>query len=225
MAPCYRGVAAASARRGHASPAVLRRRFTLEKSMSTALTRYQSTYVAKQALFSLFGNTFRLFNADGSLGFYVKKKSFKLKEDIIIYADEGEKEPMLRIKARSIMDISATYDITDAVTGESLGAMRRKGLKSILRDEWSVLGAGDAEVGTLIEDSGFLSLLRRFFPIIPQSFKVSLGGTEVGILHQRFSFFGLVYDIDFSRDSGGLVDRRLIVAMTVLILAIEGRQR
>ena len=71
--------------------------------MSTALTRYQSTYVAKQALFNLFGNTFRLFNADGSLAFYVKKKMFKLKEDIVIYADEAEKEPMLRIKARSIM--------------------------------------------------------------------------------------------------------------------------
>jgi len=112
--------------------------------MSTALTRYQSTYVAKQALLSLFGNTFRLFNADGSLAFYVKKKAFKLKEDIVIYADEGEKEPMLRIKARSIMDISATYDITDAVTGESLGAMRRKGLKSILRATSHATAAGSS---------------------------------------------------------------------------------
>lgn len=192
--------------------------------MTTALTRYQSTYVAKQALFSLFGNTFRLFNSDGTLAFYVKKKRFKLKEDIVVYADEGEQQPMLRIKARGIMDFSATYDITDAVTGESLGAMKRKGLKSILRDEWAILGAGDAEVGVLIEDTGFLGLLRRFFPIIPQSFKVSIGGTDVGLLHQRFSFFGLVYDIDFRADNAGKLDRRMIVAMTVLILAIEGRQ-
>lgn len=192
--------------------------------MSTALTRYQSTYVAKQALFNLFGNTFRLFNADGSLAFYVKKKMFKLREDIVIYADEAEKEPMLRIKARSILDVSATYDISDAVTGESLGAMKRKGLKSIIRDEWAILGAGDAEVGTLIEDSGAMALLRRFFPIIPQTFNVSLGGEAVGVLKQRFSLFGLNYDIDFSKDNAGKLDRRMVVAITVLILAIEGRQ-
>jgi uncharacterized protein YxjI len=194
-------------------------------SETTALTRYQSQYVAKKALFSFLGSSFRLFDQSGNLSFFVKQKAFKLKEEITVYADEGEKDAQLRIKARSIMDVSATYDVTDANSGEVVGALQRKGLKSILRDEWAILDTDGNEVGKVIEDSGALALLRRFIKLIPQNFDVSVGDTKVGQIKQHFNPFMLAYDVDFSSDPGGKLDPRLAVAAVVLLLAIEGRQK
>ena len=192
---------------------------------STALTRYGSQYRAKKAMFNFLGASFRLYSPDGSLAFFVKQKAFKLKEEITVYADEGMKDAMLRIKARSVMDVSATYDVTDAATGEVVGAMRRKGLRSLFRDEWSILDTDDNEVGSVKEDSGLMAMVRRFLiKIIPQTFRVNVGGNEVGLIKQTWNIFALTYDVDFSADAVSALDRRLAVAMVVLLLAIEGRQ-
>ena len=192
--------------------------------MSTALSRYQATYVAKKALFSFLGSAFRLYDSSGQLAFYVKQKAFKLKEEITVYADEGEKEAMLSIKARSMVDFSATYDVTDSHSGELVGSMRREGVKSMLRDEWTLLDSGGHEIGKVKEDSGIMALIRRFFlKIIPQTFRVTVGDAEVGTIAQKFNPFQLGYDVDFARADGQL-DPRLSVATVVLLLAIEGRQ-
>ena len=41
-----------------------------------------------------------------------------------------------------------TYDITDAVSGETLGSARRKGFKSMLRDSWELYGPHDELLAT-----------------------------------------------------------------------------
>lgn len=92
-----------------------------------------------------------------------------------------------------------------------------------IRDEWTILDTAGAAVGKLQEDASALALLRRFFPIIPQSFRIHIGGAEVGTIKQRFSLFRLVYDVDLSA-GGGALDPRVGVAAVVLLLAIEGRQ-
>lgn len=186
------------------------------------LTRYQPHFVAQKALFSFFGSSFRILGTDGQLHFYVKQKAFKIKEEITVFADEGQTEPMLRIKARNALDFSATYDVLDAVSGEKVGACRREGLKSLFRDSWLILGEGDATIAKVQEDSGFLAILRRFFPIIPQTFHMKVNEQDVGYIKQRFTLFRLTYDVDFSASP---LDPRLGVAMTVLLLAIEGRQK
>lgn len=194
-------------------------------SETTALTRYQSTYVAKKALFSFLGSSFRLFDSSGNLAFFVKQKAFKLKEEITVFSDEAMQDAQLRIQARSIMDVSATYDVTDANTDETVGALQRKGLKSIIRDEWAILDADGAEVGKVLEDSGALALLRRFIKLIPQTFNVTIGDKQVGVIKQQFNPFILAYDVDFTAASDGDIDPRLVVAAVVLLLAIEGRQQ
>ncbi len=104
--------------------------------------------------------------------------------------------------------------------------MQRKGFKSMLRDEWSILNTDGEVIGKVTEDSGILALIRRFLiKIIPQTLHVYIGTQEVGLIRQRFNLFILSYDVDFSRDESNALDRRLGVAMVVLLLAIEGRQR
>jgi uncharacterized protein YxjI len=196
--------------------------------MSDMVRYEQPVLLAKKPLFNFLGRKFWIYGPDGSTQFYVERKAFKLKEDIKVFADETKSEVLLSIKARQILDISATYDVTDEVTGEKVGAMRRKGLKSIIRDEWLVLDANDNETGLVQEDSAAMALIRRFMPMgqwIPQTYNLTVNDQPVGKIKQHFNPFVLKYDVDFSADTQGMLDRRLGIVATVMMLAIEGRQQ
>ncbi len=191
---------------------------------STKLTRYRPQYVAKKALFHFLGNAFRLYDPEGNLAFFVKQKAFKIKEELTVFADEGQTEAMLFIHARSVIDFSAAYDVTDAKSGEKVGALRREGMKSMIRDEWTLFDSADTPIGAATEDSGLMAIIRRLFiPIIPQTFRVTIGDAEVGIVKQTFNPFQLGYLVDFS-EAAEKLDPRMTVATVVLLLAIEGRQ-
>ena len=142
-------------------------------SDSTALAEYAQNYVAKKAMFSFLGNTFRIYDTSGGLQFFVKQKAFKLKEEINVFRDEGQTDKRLVIKARSISDFSGAYDVVDARTGETIGGAQRRGLKSLFKEEWDVLDAQGAAIGKVVETGGLMILLRKFLKVIPHSPKVS----------------------------------------------------
>jgi uncharacterized protein YxjI len=189
--------------------------------MTTALAPIDSRYVAKKALFSFMGNTFRIFDQGGNLQFFIKQKAFKLKEEINVFADEAQSNKRLTIKAGGIMDFSGSYSIEDAQTGESVGGGKRQGLKSLFRDEWEILDADGTAAGKVVETGGAMIFLRKFLKIIPQKYEVTYNGDTVGTIKQRFNPFQLAYDVDLS---AGKIDPRLGVGMVVLLLAIEGGQ-
>jgi uncharacterized protein YxjI len=181
-------------------------------------------YVAKKAMFSFLGATFRLYDTAGQLRFYIKQKAFKLKEEITVFADEGKTEPRMTIKARSISDFSGGYDIADAVTGASIGGAQRNGLKSMFKDEWNILDADGEVCGQVKELGGAFAVLRRLiklFQWIPQKYEITYLGDVVGHVKQQFNPFQLAYDVEFTETSD--FDPRLGVGMVVLLLAIEGR--
>jgi uncharacterized protein YxjI len=188
----------------------------------------QNVYILKRQALSLLGARSRMYDANGNLLFYCERKAFKLKEDIRVYADEARQTLMLSIRARSIIDFGATYDVTDARSNETVGAMRRKGMKSILRDEWEFLGPGDESVGRLVEDNAFIALMRRTVNLVslfaPQSYTIEIRGQRVGLISQNFNPLTLHYRVDLTGDPGGMLDRRMAVAAAILLLNIEGRQ-
>lgn len=186
----------------------------------------QTRYMIRRKFFKLFGGAFHIYDEAGTLAFYSKMKAFKLKEDLRIYGDEDMREELLTIKARGILDFGMTYDVTDAVSGERVGALRRKGLRSLLRDQWLILDTNDQEVGKIEEDSIMLALVRRLLTnLVPQSFSGTLGTTQVLAFHQRFNPFIQKIDLDYSMDDRHALDRRLGIAAAVLMCAIEGRQQ
>lgn len=185
-------------------------------------------FVAKKAFFSFLGASFRIFGTDGTLQYFIKQKAFKLKEELNVFADEGQTQKRLTIKARQVFDVSATYDVTDVVTGESVGACRRQGLKSILRDSWEVVDGSGGLLGTCKEDSMFMALLRRFIfkQWLPERYTVAdASGNTLGTIRQRFNPFILSYDVSFDGQNNAALDPRLGIALVVLLLAIEGRQQ
>lgn len=181
-------------------------------------------YLLKRQVFALAGK-FRVFDPGGRLLLFSEQKMFRLREDIRVYADEGKTQEVLAIKARQIMDFSAAFDVVDSASGQKVGALRRKGLKSILRDEWEVLDVNDAVRGQLFEDSMGLALLRRFLTnLVPQNYDLTFGETRVADYRQNFNPFTYQLNIDFSMDTAGQLDRRLGIAAGILLAAIEGRQ-
>jgi uncharacterized protein YxjI len=183
-------------------------------------------YLLKRQVFALTGK-FRFYNSSGDLLLFSEQKMFKLKEDIRLYSDETKLQELLQIKARQIIDFSAAYDVLDSATGQKIGAMRRKGFRSMLRDEWEVMDASDNVTGKLFEDNISQALLRRFLlgSFLPQNYDLSMGDQRVGDLKQRFNPFRYELILDFSMDSIRLLDRRLGVAAGILLAAIEGRQQ
>ena len=185
-----------------------------------------STYLIRRKIFKLFGGAFHIYDPTGQLAFYSRLKAFKLKEDIRLYTGEDMKTEALVIKARQVLDISATYDVIDPSTNQQVGALRRKGLKSMLKDEWIFMDTNDREIGYVKEDSMVLALVRRFLTnLIPQKYHGDIGGSQVCTFKQNFNPFVMKITADFSPDINGLLDRRLGIAAAVLLSAIEGRQR
>ncbi len=182
-------------------------------------------YILKRQVFALTGKL-RFYNPQEQLVLFSEQKMFKLREDIRLYADEQKSQEVLAIKARQIIDFSAAYDVVDSGTGQKVGALRRKGLKSILRDEWEVLDVNDQVIGNLFEDNMTRAMLRRLLlgAWLPQDYDLTLDEQRVADLKQRFNLFRYEMDIDFSMDSARRLDRRLGLAAAVLIAIVEGRQ-
>jgi hypothetical protein len=157
---------------------------------------------------------------------FSEQKMFRLREDIRVYSEESKSQEVLSIKARQIIDFSAAYDVIDTALNQKVGALRRKGLRSLLRDEWEVLDANDNVIGQLFEDSIGLALLRRLVlgSWLPQNYDLTVGGTRVADLKQNFNLFRYELNLDFSMDISHQLDRRVGIAAGILLAAVEGKQ-
>lgn len=182
-------------------------------------------YLLKKQAIALTGKL-RFYNPQGEVVLFSEQKMFKLREDIRVFSDEQKSQEVLAIKARQIIDFSAAYDVIDSTSGVKVGALRRKGLKSILRDEWEVLDPSDNVLGLCFEDNMGLAMLRRLLlgNLLPQNYDMTLGETRVADLKQRFNLIRYEMDLDFSMDTGRQLDRRLGIAAAALLAIIEGKQ-
>jgi uncharacterized protein YxjI len=198
-------------------------------AMSGIATVFQQPqYMVRRKIFKLLGGAFHVYDLQQQQVYaYSKMKAFKLKEDIRLYTGEDMSAELLTIKARSVIDLGATYDVHDPRHGK-VGALRRKALKSFIRDEWTILDPSDREVGLIQEDSTGLAIIRRVIDLasifIPQKYVVTIQGREVATFQQNFNPFVYKLVVDLSGDQAGLLDRRIALAGAILMAAIEGKQ-
>jgi hypothetical protein len=181
-------------------------------------------YTIRRKVFTLFGAKFHVYNAEGALIGFSQQKAFKLKEDIRVFTDESMQTERVSIQARQIIDIAAAYDVFDSRTQEKLGALRRKGWTSILRDSWIVMDESDHEIGAIQEDSMLLALLRRFLGSwIPQKFHLSDSEkTELATFRTHFNPF--IHRMTVTVHEHCTIDPLLVLAAGILLVAVEGRQ-
>jgi len=197
----------------------------MDNSSQLHPTFQHSTYLFRRKLLKLVGGAFHVYADDGSLLLYGKQRAFKLREDMSIFTDESESETLIRIRTPQIIDIGATYGVLDVHADEMVGAIRRKALKSMIRDEYVFIDAGGQEVGLMTEQSMMGAMASRFINLIPQRYRaVTTGGEEAATIKQHFNPLILKYTLSVP-EADPLIDRRLLIAACILLCAIEGRQQ
>ncbi|MEA3558570.1 MAG: hypothetical protein U9R75_04885 [Candidatus Thermoplasmatota archaeon] len=183
----------------------------------------ENQYVIKQKVLTI-GRKYFLENGSGqSIGF-CKQKLFKLKEDIRIYTDDSMTRELLLIKQEQILDWSGTFRVTDAQTGEVVGFVGRKALKSIIRDTWKLFDPSKNEIATVEERGSVFAVLRRFISFlrwIPKRYDFSDQGGEFAEAVQKFQIIGDTWTLNLTDKR---VDSRLILTAALMMDIVEQQQ-
>ena len=179
-------------------------------------------FVIKQKKLSLANRKYYVENSSGQTVAFVQRKLLQLKEDITIYPDESKSTEIMKIQQANILNFSGSYQVKDSQSGQIIGILKRKGWKSMLKDEWKILDANQTEMGKVREQGGIVWYLRRFnFRWIPYKYYFDIHGQDVGTITEKFQIIGDTYFIDLLPPAGR-IDPRLAVAIGLMMDIGEG---
>jgi uncharacterized protein YxjI len=161
----------------------------------------------------------------------VKQKKMKIKEDIRFRLSPDDGDHLFMIKSKSVFEFRGRHEVLDA-DGAVIGMLEKNFGKSLLRSHWHVRDASGTELLEAHEASWIIALLRRFGQIgpgwfdlltwLPFNFVLKRGDDEVGHYKRVLGTFRDRYLLELEP---GLedVDRRLVVAFTVALDALQDR--
>ncbi len=176
------------------------------------------------------GTRVRVVDAAGRQVAYVRKKKFKLKEDVRVYQDEDQRDLLFRIKADRVVDFGANYAIS-APDGRPLGAVRQQGVRSLWKSSYSIADARYEEVGLIHEENPWIKVLDSLAEAIPfadalgglffnPAYLVELRGRTVLRMSKERSVFESRFRVekldDFSEE-----DEALLLASLIMTLLLE----
>jgi uncharacterized protein YxjI/DNA-directed RNA polymerase subunit RPC12/RpoP len=150
------------------------------------------------------------------------------KRHVYIYTDDSKTHLLLEVlQDQKVSFIRATYTIRDPQEG-TLGQFRKNYLYNIFRKRWDVFRPDGSPLVVAREDSLILSLLRRFLGpmlgLLRTNFVFYRPNTEtiIGEFNRKATLFDR-YVLDMSADRSHELDRRLAVALGVLLDTGESR--
>jgi hypothetical protein len=156
--------------------------------------------------------------------------ALSVKRHVSFYRDESKRDRLLEIRQdKKFQPIMMTYTVRDA-RGRSIARLGKNILFNFIRKRWYVWAPG-AERRVLFlakEDSIILSLLRRFlgplFGLLRTNFIFLPAGTEdvIGEFKRKFTILDR-YVLDMSADPQRLMDRRIALALGVMLDTGERR--
>jgi len=151
-----------------------------------------ASYVLVRPLFS-FTRAYRVYGASGQLAAVVDQPWFRLRTELVVYADEARLQPILVLKNRRFAALNMEHDLFDAASGQRLGVIRTRGWRSLWRDAWEILDADERPAGEMLEDGAWF--WRRILRFLPGRHHIDLGGREVARIAQRFHFFRREFEL------------------------------
>lgn len=173
-------------------------------------------------------------DGSGQLVGYVKQKLFKLKEDINLFADEGQTRLLYNVKADRVLDFSAKYNFTDAA-GRSLGSVRRKGMRSIWKANYEVFDGASNHVFNINEENGWIKVVDSLVGELPlvgmftgyffnPSYIVSrIDGTPVARLQKQPAFFEGKFQLTSLEQQGDEDEARVLLGVLTMTLLERAR--
>ena len=155
-------------------PAVTER-FSLRQKITLMVNRYEIRAVDASGV-------------EGPVIAVAQQKRMAFKEQVTFYSDEARTQPVFSFKARTRMDLGATYDVLDAA-GNPIGWFRKDFGKSLLRSSWHI-GTPDGLQAFGTERNKNIAILRRVWDLLP----------VVGDIPLPF-----IFHFDFNAPDGSLV--------------------
>lgn len=178
-------------------------------------------YTLVRPLFS-FRRIWRVLDGFDRLVMFVEHPIFRIRDEWILYADEEATRPLLVVKQRRLALLNTEHDIFDALSGERLGGLRERGLRSIFRDQWDILGPDEAPAGEMVEEGH--AFLRRLFRFMTSRHRIDLGGRTLARLRQEFRFFAREFSLSLSQVDDP-VDPRFAIACALIAAQKDLRRR
>jgi len=162
---------------------------------------------------------------------YVKQKKMKIREDIRFRVAPDDGDHLFMIKSKSVFEFRGRHEVLDA-DGVLIGSLEKDFGKSLLRSHWYVRDAAGTALLEAHEASWVIALVRRFAEIgpgwfdllayLPFSFVLKRGEDEVGRYKRVLGTFRDRYVLELEPGLGD-IDRRLVVAFTVALDALQDR--
>lgn len=166
------------------------------------------------------------------VGGVLLKILIEAKRHVVFYRDDTKKERLLEIRQdRKFYMLNATYTVLSD-RGEALARFRKNYFYNLFRKRWYCTDPDGEYLFTVLEDSLALALLRRFlgtcygllranfiFAYMPEQ-----GDREevIGEFNRKFTLLDR-YVLDLTADRGRSFDRRICLAMGVLLDSGERR--
>jgi hypothetical protein len=161
----------------------------------------------------------------------VQMKAFRLRNNITLFGDSSQQQPIINIKARQVIALNYIFDVADAATGQQIFSLERKGLRSaFVRDHWRLLDTGGNQFGEIIETSSTLAIMRRWlsavsdlaglvFAFVPETYTIQTTSGQpqlIGyVIHQKNPFI-VKMSLDTSQATQKF-DPRISIASCILL--------
>jgi uncharacterized protein YxjI len=162
---------------------------------------------------------------------FVKQKKMKIREDIRFRLDPDQEAHLFMIKSKSVFEFRGRHEVLDA-DGAVIGMLEKDFGKSLLRSHWYVRDTAGQELLEAHEASWIIALVRRFAQLgpewfdllswLPFNFVLKREEREVGKYKRVLGTFRDRYLLELEPGLEG-IDRRLIVAFTVALDALQDR--
>ena len=109
---------------------------------------------------------FNITDRNGNYVCYVRQKMFRLKEDVVIFADESRTDELYRIKANQWIDFNASYSITQR-SGNTVGILARRGMKSLWKSTYHILDQNKTAKYSITERNVWVKVLDGLVSNVP----------------------------------------------------------
>lgn len=190
--------------------------------------RFDADVFSVDQLIRPIGNLYRV-RANGQPVAFVRQKRLAVKEEIAFHGDDHEGLELFRVKARKVLDLGGSYDVT-APDGERIGTLEKVFGTSLLRSTWRVLDGEGQEVARVQERSLPVAVFRRIVDWLPFGelvpvifhFTIDAGDRHLGDFTRAWGVRD-AYTLDLSADQERRLDRRLGVALAVGLDALQSR--
>lgn len=181
---------------------------------------FQAFFVAREYVLGIV-----LFIVGGYVGLAVRVLLSPYR-DLYVYTDEAERNQVMLITQDNKFSIFRLFTIYDPM-GHPVARARRHVLKAFWRREWTAETLDGRLLFRVREDTLVLSILRRYLGPLWGALRTNFdfllpNGARIGEFNRKLTLTDQ-YMLDLRLDPYFLVDRRVALAMAILLDSAEGR--